>query len=267
MNPDTTLLNVKDVRFSYEGVLQVLKGVSLSVDSGEVVTLLGPNGTGKTTLLKIIMGMIHPSSGEVRIFGEPITNYSRSQLAKLVGWVPQSEYIAFPYTVEEYILFGRTPHLGLMPVITSLDREVVDEIIEELGIPHLRRREVTKLSGGEAQLVRIGRALAQQPRLLILDEPTSHLDLRNSTKVLEIIHYLAKKRELGVLFTTHNPNEPVLAADRVYMLSEGRVVKEGTPQEVINPEIIKEVYGVEVLVHRIDSSFAVIPKPFRREEA
>ncbi len=264
MTKGSPLLDVKDVWFAYGDGVEVLRGVSLSVSEGEVVALLGPNGTGKTTLLKIVINVLRPLKGKVVINGRDVREYSTSELAKTVAWVPQTEVVTFPFTVREYVLFGRTPHLGLVPVISRHDEEIVESILEELGMSHLSERPVTKLSGGEAQMARIARALAQEPNILLLDEPTSHLDLRNSVRVLQTMVELAKKKNVGILYTTHDPNEAILTADKVYLMSDGKVFQEGRPEDVIRPDNIKRVYGVEVVIQSVNGSYAVVPKPFRR---
>lgn len=246
------LLAARDLSYRYPGTdRDVISQVTISADRGEAIALLGPNGTGKSTLLKCMAGLLSPSYGSVHLDGMDITGMARSAVAKRIGFVPQSQSSPFPYLVHEVVLMGRASHLGLFQNPGTDDMQRSDEALRMVGIPHLASRPCTNLSGGEWQLVLIARAIAQQPDILLLDEPTSHLDIGNQMKVLRVIDRL-KREGLCIIVATHFPDHAFMTADRVVILKDQMVITDGSPDQEITNSLMEEVYGVPVAVVHID---------------
>ena len=217
----------------------------LELRDGEVLALLGPNGCGKTTLLKTLLGLIPDKGGSVTLNGKPLAAHSLGERARLVAYVPQSHASPFAYSVEDLVLMGRTAHAGLFARPSAHDREVTRAAIERLGIAHLAAQPVTQISGGERQLALIARALAQQPRIVLLDEPTASLDFGNQGLVMREIRQLAADG-LAVLFTTHDPNHALRFADRALLMRDGGTLASGAVAEVIAKERLEALYGAGV---------------------
>lgn len=241
-----SLLTVDSLTFGYRE-RAVGADASFALAGGEVLCLLGPNGGGKTTLLKTILGLVRPLAGRVLVGGEDISSWRPRRRARAIGYVPQSGAGAFPFSVREMVLMGRTAHIGPFSSPSSADRDAADAAIDRLGIAALADRDWLRISGGERQLALIARALAQDPQLLLLDEPTASLDFGNQLRVLAQIRRLAE-RGLAILFSTHHPEQAFACADRVAMLHAGRMARLGPPSEVITPESMRLVYDVEVSV-------------------
>lgn len=243
---------VEKARYRYPHCeCDVLKGVSLKLPEGKATALLGSNGSGKTTLLKVLLKILIPQEGTVYVDGEDINEFGRDDLSKLIAWVPQEEAPSFPYTVLEYLLMGRAPHLGFFSLPTKKDETKITEILSELGMLHLSHRETLSLSGGEKRLVSIARTLAQESEVLLLDEPTAHLDLGNKAKVLGVIRRMANSGKT-VLFSTHDPNEASLIADNVVIINGGDIVNCGAPSEIITEDVLKTIYKTGVRVIKVD---------------
>jgi iron complex transport system ATP-binding protein len=223
------------------------RDIDLDIREGEVLCLLGPNGGGKTTLMKTLLGLLPALGGSVKLQGRDIATFSRNELAKLVGYVPQAGTNFFPFTVLDVVLMGRVSHIGLFASPGKKDVAAADAGLASLGISHLRERIYTEISGGERQMVLIARALAQEPRLLVMDEPTASLDFGNQLRVLDQIAALAK-RGMAVVLSTHDPDHVFLCGDRAALLRDGRLAALGPPSEVITPAALAGLYGVEVEV-------------------
>ena len=244
-------LSVENLAFGYRRH-PVGKDVSFTLDAGEVLCLLGPNGVGKTTLFKTILGLIDPLGGAIMGDGNAINRWSPQNLARLFGYVPQAQLGFFPFTVREVVLMGRTARIGLFHTPSSRDIEVAEGLLRLLGIDSLADRPYTEVSGGERQLALIARALAQEPQVLVMDEPTASLDFGNQVRVLSEIKTLAS-RGIAVILSTHDPDQAFLCAQRVAILHHGRLAHCGPTQEVITPAVLRAVYGVEVEIVQIES--------------
>lgn len=227
----------------------VVRGVNLDVRGGEVVALLGPNGAGKSTLIKCILRLARIFKGYVRISGKSVIHMTRRELARLVSYVPQNYGFAYPMRVLDVVLLGRLPYMGL--AASEHDVKVAMDSLERLGIAHLAHRDVRELSGGQFQMVHIARALAQGGRVLLLDEPTSNLDLKHQVEVMEAVSSLAHDQGLAVLMATHDINLALKYADRVAFMNDGKLILDAKPSDlppVVIGEVVGKVYGVRVTV-------------------
>jgi iron complex transport system ATP-binding protein len=220
-------------------------GFDLSLPPGQVLALLGPNGGGKTTLLKTLLGLLPALGGEVHIDGQPLRSFSPAQRARQLAYVPQSHAGAFAFTVADLVLMGRTAHGTLFSAPTARDHAAARAAIERLGIGHLAERPATMVSGGERQLALVARALAQEARFVVLDEPTAALDFGNQGKVMREIRGLAAAG-LGVLFTTHDPNHALRFADHAMLIRQGRTLVQGPVAEVISQALLVQLYDAPV---------------------
>ena len=221
--------------------------VTLELAAGEVLCLLGPNGSGKTTLFKTLLGLLPAQGGRVLIDGRDARMLSRDAMARQVSYVPQAHAAFFPYTVRETVLMGRIAHLGLFAAPAARDHAAALDAIRRMGIAHLADAVYTQISGGERQLTLIARALAQDARMVIMDEPTANLDFGNQVRVLERIRALADEG-IGVLLSTHDPDHAFLCADRVAMLHQGRLMACGAAEAVMTTGNLQQLYGVEIAV-------------------
>jgi iron complex transport system ATP-binding protein len=240
-------LAVEDLSYGYAGRV-VGRDISFSVKAGEVLCVLGRNGEGKSTLFKTILGLLAPRAGAVRVDGELTAGWTPRRRALKFGYVPQSGGGVFPFTVSELVLMGRTAHRGPFDAPSAADRAVAQDAIATVGIEHLARREWQRISGGERQLALIARALAQEPRILVLDEPTASLDFGNQLRVLDVIRSLAETQGLTVLLSTHHPEQAFACADRVAVLASGELLRIGSPAEVVTADTLRVCYSVEVAV-------------------
>src|SRR5215813_7922045 len=221
------------------------RGLNVALERGEVLALLGPNGGGKTTLLKTLLGILAPRAGEVAIGGRSLAGISIRERARVIAYVPQVHVPTFAFTVDSVVLMGRTAHGNLFSRPSARDRMVAARVLDQFGIAHLAPRPYTMISGGERQLVLLARALAQEPQFVVLDEPTANLDFGNQGKVMREIRALAGAGH-GILFTTHDPNHALRAADRAYLLRAGERVAEGTVGTVLTRERLEDLCGAPV---------------------
>jgi iron complex transport system ATP-binding protein len=235
-------------------------GLDIVLQQGEVLALLGPNGGGKTTLLKTLLGLLAPKAGEVAIGGRALGAISIVERARLLAYVPQVHTPTFAFSVESVVLMGRTAHGNLFSRPSAHDRKVAASALEQFGIEKLAERPYTMISGGERQLVLLARALAQEPQFVVLDEPTASLDFGNQGKVMREIRALAAAGH-GVLFTTHDPNHALRGADRAYLLRDGGRIAEGPVGTVLTREQLEALYQapVERLVDPTTGATAFLP--------
>lgn len=242
-----------DPRLALEGVAirlgprPVLAGADLTVAPGEIVGLLGRNGAGKTTLLRVAAGLAEPDAGVVRLEGRPLAAWGRRERARAVALVPQETHFPFPFTVAEVVLMGRAPHLGWMGFEARHDLDAARDAMTQLGIEALAERSVLSLSGGERQLAVVARALAQEPRLLLLDEPTAFLDLRHRLDVLGRVRAFAAAGG-SALVVSHDLGLAARACDRLALLAEGRILAVGAPAEVLVPPLLRAAFAIEARV-------------------
>jgi iron complex transport system ATP-binding protein len=240
-------LVIEDLSYGYPGRV-VGQRLNFTMAAGEILCVLGRNGEGKSTLFKTILGLLPPRAGAVRVDGEAISAWSPRRRALTFGYVPQSSGGAFPFSVAELVLMGRTAHRGVFAAPSAADREAADQAIAVSGIEHLAERQWLRVSDGERQLALVARALAQEPRILVLDEPTASLDFGNQVRVLDAIRSLAETRGLTVLLSTHHPEQAFACADRVAVLAGGELLCIGAPAEVITTETLRACYAVDVAV-------------------
>ncbi len=283
-------ITVENLTLSYEKNL-VLNNINLSIKKGSVVTLVGPNGCGKTTLLKIINGFLRQNKGTVYIDSKNIEEIADRELARILGHVSQMHKSSFPFSVLDVVLTGRMPYISMFSTPGKKDLEKACNVLEFMGIAHFAQRPYTQISGGERQLVMIAKALAQEPDFLLLDEPTSFLDLKNQIHVLKTIINLARIRNITVLMTLHEPNHALLFSDEIILLrklhglengkfanrhkqspadspekeripvfSEENIVSSGAPEKVMTPEKIKEAYGIDVEILEYKGKRIIVPE-------
>jgi len=242
-------VEIRNLSFSY-GDKKVLRGISLNVARGEMVGIIGPNGSGKTTLLKILSMILTGQEGEVLLNGREIQHYGRKGLSRLIAVVPQESQVSFPYTVGEIVLMGRASLHGPFALDGKRDLEVAGESMRLTETLSFADRYLHELSGGEKQRVIIARALAQEPEALLLDEPSTFLDIRHQLQIHELVWRLNHQRGFTVLSSLHDLNLAALFFPRLVILRDGEIYRDGSPKDVLTEEIIQEVYGVKVRVHK-----------------
>lgn len=248
----TKLVEVKNISFSYDRDSPIVfEDISFSIERGDVLCVLGPNGTGKTTLIKCINGLHKVNEGEVYLNGANIQSLSFKDISRMVGYIPQGHVPSFPFKVFDVVLMGRSPYINISSSPKERDREIAMNALETLGIEDLRDKSYTTLSGGERQLVFLARVLAQEPDLLILDEPTNHLDFGNQIRLLEIIEQLSKLG-LAVIMSSHYPDHAFLAASKVAIMKDKSFIDFGAPGDVLVEENLKKAYGIDVKLIELD---------------
>jgi len=258
-------LQVENISFSYDEI-KIIEDIRLHVEKGEFIGLLGPNGSGKSTILKTLYRALEPDVGEVRLDDDDLLKMKIKKVARKVGVVGQENNIPFDFKVEEIVAMGRNPYKKLFEGDTQVDKEIVENALKQTGIEDLAKRNYVQLSGGEKQRVLIARVLAQQTDFLLLDEPTNHLDIYYQLQMFDLVKGLG----VTVLAAIHDLNIAALYCDRIYVLKEGRLYKAGTPEEILTPEVIFEVYGiqVDVTIHPITKKVSItyLPKSLHEKE-
>jgi iron complex transport system ATP-binding protein len=239
---------IEDISLSYNHH-PVVEKLSFQLNPGELVGLLGPNGCGKTSIIRAMSRTLSLRAGNIRIDGRDIGRISRGDFARQIGVVPQNPILPETFTVLEVVLLGRNPHLGLLRSESAKDIEIVEWAMERTGVAGLANRRIGELSGGEKQRVTIARILAQEPRVILLDEPTANLDISRQLEILNLIKSLCKEQNLAVLIAIHDLNVAAQYCDRVVMLTKGRLFMEGSSQKVITAENILAVYGMDSVVY------------------
>jgi iron complex transport system ATP-binding protein len=253
-------VTARGIRAGY-GEREVLRGVDVVARAGEIVALVGPNGAGKSTLLRVLSGLLRPASGSVTIDGVDITALDRRAIARHIAIVPQVFETLFPFTVREIVALGRTSRLGPLGTLGSGDARAVARALDDIGAADLADRRIDRISGGERQRAVLAMALAQEAGVLLLDEPTAHLDPTHQRATLERVTTLARARGIGVIAVLHDLNLAAAFASRVVLLADGAVVRDGEPREVITPELVMNVFGPGLRVVAHDGLPFVIPEP------
>ncbi len=251
--------------FSFNGTT-VLDRVDLHLEPGRMVGVIGPNGAGKTTLVRLLSRLLTPAEGQIQLNGRELSHWQPSEMARVLAVIPQNPELPPTFTAWEMVLMGRTPYLGWMGKESEGDRVIARRAMEKTGVWHLAGRLISQLSGGEQQRVVIARALAQQPRVLLLDEPTAHLDINHQVQTLTLIARLVQERQLAALAVFHDLNLASQHCDELVLLHRGTVVAQGSPSQVLTPPVLQQAYGTEVDVMPHPHSgrpmvFPVCPSP------
>jgi iron complex transport system ATP-binding protein len=257
-------LSAQDLDVSY-GARRALAGVSVDVEAGRLLGVIGPNGSGKSTLIRVLAWLRRPDAGQVRLGGQPLSQIPARERARQIAVVPQETHLAFPIRVRDLVLLGRSPYTGGFGWESAADLRIVDEAMERADVSGLARRRVDELSGGERQRAVVARALAQEPSVLLLDEPTASLDLRHAVLLLDLLRDLARDRGLAVAVVLHDLNLAAMYCDRLALLSEGRVHAVGPPTEVLEYQDLCAVYGTELYVAPNDVTGQTVVLPLARE--
>jgi iron complex transport system ATP-binding protein len=258
-------IQADNIAFNYSSdkTNSVFQNLSLTIQPGDVLCLLGPNGTGKSTLLKCLSGILRILQGRILLDGRELSEFKLPDIAKKIGFVPQGLTSAFPFRVKDIVVMGRAPHLSILAAPSRKDMELAYKAMDAVGVHHLADRPCNSISGGEWQLTLIARALVQEPQILLLDEPTSHLDMGNQMKILQVIKELAQKG-MTILMASHFPDHAFLVANAVAILNNGRISQVGHPDVVITEENMRATYGVDVqIVLAGQNSKACIPQLIR----
>lgn len=243
------MLKVDNVSFAYKSD-EILHNISFNVRPGRIVGIVGPNGCGKTTLLKCLNKTLSPFEGVVFLNDSSIKEFSCKEIAREVGMVPQFSASSLPFTVMDIVMMGRDPHIKGLGGETKHDVEIVCEAMEMTGILHLARRASTELSGGEMQRVVIARAFTQEPRVLLLDEPTSSLDIKYQLEIIRVLKEITMRKNIASILVSHDLNMTARYCDELIVMSQGKIAAAGTPKDVLTVDLIKEVYGIETKIYR-----------------
>lgn len=253
-------LDIDDLGFSYDGGRSVIDGLTLGYESPDALCILGSNGTGKSTLLQCVIGAFKPTRGDVRIDGRPVGSFSARDLARRISYIPQTHVPAFEYPVIDVVTMGRTSIIGRFSTPSAADEERALDKLDFLGIAHLRDKPYTQISGGERQLVMIASALAQEPDVLVLDEPTAHLDFGNQYRFVKLVEQLCAEG-MGVIMTTHFPDHALELGGTTAVMSGGRIAHVGPAREVVTADNLRALYGIEINVCTLGERLVCVPGP------
>ena len=250
-------INVENLHFSYSENSKVLHGIDLHVEESEIVCIVGPNGSGKSTLIKCMESLLKPKTGRVLLDGRYAGELTRMEIACMLGYVPQSTNQSFSTTVFDTVLMGRRPYSSWHS--SEEDIDTVIELLSRMELEDIALHDFNHLSGGQQQRVLIARALAQDPKALLLDEPTSALDIAYQMEVMDIIKALVAEKQISVVMIVHDLNLASRYADRIVMLNKGKIVSEGSPEQVFTKRTLAEVYGIDAIVQKNDGIISVLP--------
>ncbi|PJF37392.1 MAG: hypothetical protein CUN49_00595 [Candidatus Thermofonsia Clade 1 bacterium] len=254
------MLEAENLHYAYKPEKPTLRGISLTLRQGTILYLLGRNGCGKTTLMSCLSGLLRPQSGTVRLHGRDLRSYTPAERARHIGLIPQLHTPAFNYSVREMVLMGRAPHLGLLAAPSRGDYAIADAALESVGLADYRERPYTQLSGGERQLVLIARGLAQECRILLMDEPDAHLDLNNQQRVMERVARLAADG-LSFIISSHVPNNALMYAHRVLLMKRGTTLAYGAPEHILTENLLTAAYELPIEVIRAEEQpRAIVPR-------
>lgn len=252
------MLSVKNGYFSYPKEKEILKNINLKLEEGKVLSVLGPNGVGKTSLIKCMIGLLKWKSGDSFIDGKNLKDIKSSDLWKIVSYIPQARQFAFSYTALEMVLIGRTPHISMFKQPSEKDVKMALEIMEKIGIIHLADKDCNQMSGGQLQMVLIARALVSDPKLIILDEPEAGLDFKNQLLILDLIKKLSINQKISVVINTHYPVNALSISDDTLMLNDDGDFIYGKTNDILIPENIKKCFNVEVVMSEIEYKARII---------
>jgi ABC-type cobalamin/Fe3+-siderophores transport systems, ATPase components len=244
-----TILQAQDLTLGYKH-RPVVDGFNVSICQGSVIGLIGPNGSGKTTLLRAFSGLIKPLDGKILLDGQELTEIPARRRAQMIGWVPQREKLAWPLTVKEVVSLGRAPYRGWLLPLTENDQEVIDQALSFTDLKELTDRSVEELSGGEFQRVLVARALAQEPRVLLLDEPNASLDIHYQIQVMDLVRELVAQRGITAVIAIHDLSVAARYCESLILLHHGKKICSGNPQEVLTPEHMRRVFRVETRLYK-----------------
>ena len=241
-------LEIENINLDY-GQRSVIRNLSFRLSPGELLGLVGPNGCGKTSVIKSLSRVLIPSSGRILLDGKEVTGIPRNELARIIGVVPQNPSLPETFTVFEVVILGRNPHLGLLSGETARDMAIVWQVMERTGITHLAKRRIGELSGGERQRVTIARVLAQEPYVILMDEPTANLDIAQQMDILDLITGMCREKNIAALIAIHDLNIAAQYCTRIIMLKNGQIYTEGIPTEIITTKNVREVFGAETTIY------------------
>ncbi len=249
------LLEIKNLRGGYGGE-DIVKGVTCSADAGEVLCLVGPNGCGKTTLFRLILGIIQTTGGDIHIDGKPTRALTPKDMASLVAYIPQHHTPIFTYTALDIVIMGRASHFSTFEAPKAIDREAAFDALKKMDALHLANRKYTSLSGGQRQMVLIARAICQSAKVFVMDEPGASLDYANQQLLMDIVKDLSEQGYC-VVMSTHSPEHPLSVGHKVLLMREGQVAAFGKPADVITPEVLEDVYGIEMDVISVEDRYGI----------
>ncbi len=254
------MLEIKNLNFAY-GKNAILKDINFSAKAGEFISIIGPNGAGKSTLIKLIDGILHAENSDILLDGELIRHYSRKQLAQKIAYLPQESKFAFSFTVREVVMMGRFPYLKGVNLYTAEDINIVKEMMGLMEVDQFAHRNFNELSGGEKQRVLIASALAQQPGIILLDEPTSALDLHHQIAIYHVLKKLQREQNLTIIVVTHDINLAAQYCDRITLLGNGTIIRDGEPKNVLQFNLLQETFGVKVYIdiNPLTDSLYILP--------
>jgi iron complex transport system ATP-binding protein len=263
MNDREIHVQIKHLSFSYPGN-RIFRGITAAVKQESFTSLVGPNGSGKTTLLRLLTRWLTPASGMITIKDRELSSISQKELGRMVAFVKQDLAVGLNFTVFEIVLMGRYPYLKRFGFVSEHDRRIAAEALERTNTTHLRQRIFGGLSSGEAQMVVLARALAQQPELLLLDEPISHLDLKHQVQILRLLKELQREKKITIIAALHDLNSAAQCSDNVILLADGTIFAQGTARRVLSVENIRDVYGikVEMAAHPVSGLPFILPVVF-----
>lgn len=241
------VISIRHLTHAYSKV-KVLDDLTFDVKKGVFFTIIGPNGSGKSTLMRLVSGVLTHGHGEIKIAGRSLKSFSRRELARKIAYVPQTVSQAFPFTVEELVLLGRSPHQGILGINTSEDYDAAHQAMGFTNVDHLGKRTLDQISGGERQRVFIARAICQEPEIMLLDEPASALDLAHQVMLMDLLERLKSEMCTTIVMVSHDINLAAMYSDQMVLLAEGRLVKEGSPSTVLDASVLEETFGCAFLV-------------------
>ena len=245
------MLAVSNLDFSF-GTQRIFTDISFSVAPGEILSVIGPNGAGKSTLLRCLNGLLSPDHGEITVNERDIRSLGRKELGRIIGYVPQRNTDTFGFSVFDMVLIGRAAHIDTFSAPGEVDHQAAERALQLVGLQFIRDKNFNQLSGGQAQLVAIARALAAEPDIILLDEPTAHLDIYNQAQVMRVLRELTDGKGLSVIMTTHSPDHAFLFSSKVLLMQPGREGLFGPPVDVMTPETVGRVYGIDVSIVNYD---------------